>query len=179
VTAAILMAAHPMRLSAVIAIAVIGLAGCVDQPSDSLRSASPAPASQTSAEPTGTTTAPAIPARIEKWITLRVGDCLAGPPPVDPAVVTVTVVDCAQPHLAEVFLRANIPVDAAVTGIANQQCEAGLAQYTGLAANSTPFAISYLIDSEQDRTSNNPYPSTVICLLQDAQGQTRTTSARR
>ena len=94
-------------------------------------------------------------------------------------MVTVTVVDCAQPHLAEVFLRANIPVDAAVTGIANQQCEAGLAQYTGLAANSTPFAISYLIDSEQDRTSNNPYPSTVICLLQDAQGQTRTASARR
>ena len=65
------------------------------------------------------------------------------------------------------------------TGIANQQCEAGLAQYTGLAANNTPFAISYLIDSEQDRTSNNPYPSTVICLLQDAQGQTRTASARR
>jgi DUF4097 and DUF4098 domain-containing protein YvlB len=54
-----------------------------------LRSASPAPASQTSAEPTGTTTAPAIPARIEKWITLRVGDCLAGPPPVDPAAVEI------------------------------------------------------------------------------------------
>jgi hypothetical protein len=120
-----------------------------------------------------------MPARIEKWITLSVGDCLAGPPPVDPAVVTVTVVDCSQPHLAEVFLRANIPVDAAVTGIANERCEAGLMEYTGLAAPGTPFAISYLIDSEQDRTSNNPYPSTVICLLQDAQGQTRTASARR
>ena len=138
---------------------------------------------RTSRHPTGAqpsaTAAPAIPARIEKWITLSVGDCLAGPPPVDPAVVTVTVVDCAQPHLAEVFLRANIPVDAAVTGIANQRCEAGLTEYTGLAAPGTPFAISYLIDSEQDRTSNNPYPSTVICLLQDAQGQTRTASARR
>ena len=171
------MTAHPMRRAAGVAIAVASLAGCVGQQPDPSRSASPA--SPTSAEPTGATAAPAIPARIEKWITLRVGDCLAGPPPVDPAVVTVTVVDCAQPHLAEVFLRVNIPVDAAVTGIANQQCEAGLAQYTGLAANNPPFAISYLIDSEQDRTSNNPYPSTVICLLQDAQGQARTASARR
>ncbi len=178
-TAGTLRAARPLRLAAGIAIAAAGLAGCVGQPSDPSRSASPAPASPTSAEPTSATAAPAIPARIEKWITLSVGDCLAGPPPVDPAVVTVTVVDCSQPHLAEVFLRANIPVDAAVTGIANQRCEAGLMGYTGLAAPGTPFAISYLIDSEQDRTSNNPYPSTVICLLQDAQGQTRTASARR
>ena len=176
-TVGILMTAHPMRRAAGVAIAAASLTGCVGQQSDPSRSASTA--SPASAEPTSATAAPAIPARIEKWITLSVGDCLAGPPPVDPAVVTVTVVDCSQPHLAEVFLRANIPVDAAVTGIANQRCEAGLMEYTGLATAGTPFAISYLIDSEQDRTSNNPYPSTVICLLQDAQGQTRTASARR
>jgi hypothetical protein len=39
--------------------------------------------------------------------------------------------------------------------------------------------VTYLIDSGQDRTSNNPLPSTVICLLQSASGQPLTESARR
>jgi hypothetical protein len=119
----------------------------------------------------------AQPPRITKWIDLIEGDCLAEPPPTDPAVVTVTVVDCAGPHVAETFLRAEIPVDAALTGPADQQCQTGLPQYTGPAAAGR-YAISYLIDSEQDRTSNNPYPSTVICLLQSSTGQAMTGSAR-
>ena len=123
--------------------------------------------------------APTTPARTKKWIELQVGDCLAGLPSADPAVVTVTVVDCATPHLAEVYLRANIPVNAVLTGTADEQCGAGLMQYTGLAVNASPYTITYLIDSEQDRTSNNPYPSTVICLLAGAQGQSFTESARR
>jgi len=123
--------------------------------------------------------APTMAARTEKWIDLKAGDCLTGPPPTDPAVVTVTVVDCATPHLAEAYLRENIPVDTAVTGTANQQCETGLLQYTGSPLSGSPYTISYLIDSEQDRTSNNPLPSTVICLLQGAQGQSFTASARQ
>ena len=79
------------------------------------------------ASPASTT----MSARTEKWIDLEAGDCLAAPPSSDPAEVTVTVVDCATPHLAEVYLRANIPVDTAVTGTANQQCETGLLDYTG------------------------------------------------
>jgi len=118
-------------------------------------------------------------ARVEKWIDLKAGDCLAAPPSDDPAEVTVTVVDCATPHLAEAYLRADIPVDAAVTNNANQQCQAGFTQYTGLTQNGSQYTISYLIDSEQDRTSNNPLPSTVICLLQGAQGQSFTASAHR
>ena len=39
--------------------------------------------------------------------------------------------------------------------------------------------MTYLIDSNQDRTSNNPLPSTVICLLQSANGHPLTGSARR
>jgi hypothetical protein len=116
-------------------------------------------------------------ARMEKWIDLKAGDCLAGPPSTDPAEVTVTVVDCSTPHLAEAYLRADIPVDAAVTTTANQQCGAGFTQYTGLSVNGSPYTINYLIDSEQDRTANNPLPSTVICLLQSAQGQSLTQSA--
>jgi hypothetical protein len=128
------------------------------------------------------TTSPAsttISARTEKWIDLKAGDCLAAPPSSDPAEVTVTVVDCATPHLAEVYLRANIPVDTAVTGTANQQCETGLLDYTGAPLSGSGYSISYLIDSEQDRTSNNPLPSTVICLLQGAQGQSFTATARQ
>lgn len=149
-------------------------AGCVARP--------PEQTPAVTAQIPSTTAAPApstIPARTEKWIDLKVGDCLAAPPSSDPAEVTVTVVDCATPHLAEVYLRANIPVDTAVTGTANQQCETGLLDYTGAPLSGSAYTISYLIDSEQDRTSNNPLPSTVICLLQGAQGQSFTASARQ
>lgn len=146
----------------------------------------PTPTSSPSSTTTTTTTttnlaaAPATqPSRTARWVDLNAGDCLAEPPPTDPAVVIVTVVDCSAPHLAETYLRAALPVDAAVANIASQQCDAGFAQYTGRPLDNSGFTITYLIDSEQDRTSNNPYPSTVICLLQGADGQPMTGSARR
>ena len=115
---------------------------------------------------------------MQTWATLQPGDCLAEPPPTDPAVVTVTVVDCAGPHLAETFTRVGIPVDAALSENATAQCEAGFLTYTGRPSAGSGYTISYLIDSEQDRTSNNPLPSSVICLLQSAAGQALTGSAR-
>jgi hypothetical protein len=141
-------------------------------------------ASPTSAQaPVSTTTAVAAPSvaqgpRTEKWIDLELGDCLADPPPTDPSVITVSVVDCAIPHSAEVYLRADVEVNAAIADVADQQCGAGLPRYTGQAAGG-PFAMTYLIDSNQDRTSTNPLPSTVICLLQAANGGPLTGSARR
>ena len=131
--------------------------------------------SQAPIAPPAPTTAPA---RDERWTALQPGDCLAEPPPTDPAVVTVTVVDCAGPHLAETFQRVGIPVDAALSGTATAQCEAGFVAYTGRASGGSGYTITYLIDSDQDRTSNNPLPSTVICLLQSAGGQALTGSAR-
>ncbi len=128
--------------------------------------------SGSAASPT-TTQAP----RTKKWIDLQVGDCLADVPPTDPAVVEVTVVDCSQPHMAETFVRAPIPVDAALDGTANAQCETGFVEYTGRASAGGPYTVGYLIDSDQDRTGNIPLPSTVICLLQGAQGQSLTGSA--
>ncbi len=115
----------------------------------------------------------------EKWTALKAGDCMADAPPTDPAVVTVTLVDCATPHLAEAYLRADIPVDAALDGTANTQCETGFVEYTGGPSAGSRYTTTYLIDSDQDRTFNNPLPSTVICLLQDAQGQSLTGSAHR
>lgn len=137
------------------------------------------PAATTSASSTSAAALPATPtARTTKWIDLQPGDCLAAAPPTDPAVVMVTVVDCAGPHRAETFLRVRIPVDAALSDNAGRQCSEGLTQYSGGAAGAA-YAITYLIDSDQDRTSNNPYPSTVICLLQNPQGRPLTGSARR
>lgn len=153
-----------------VAAAVVTVTGCAK------------PASTPTAAPAATaSTAPVAPptssSHTAKWTDLKPGDCLSEPPPTDPAVVMVTVVDCATQHVAEVYLRAGIPVDTALSGTANAQCSAGLAQYTGMPAADS-YAITYLIDSDQDRTSNNPYPSTVICLLQRPQGQPLTGSTK-
>jgi len=115
----------------------------------------------------------------KKWFELQAGDCLADPPPTDPSVVTVSVVDCAIPHSAEVYLRAPVEVNAAIADVADRQCNAGFAQYTGQSVGGGPLVVTYLIDSNQDRTSNDPLPSTVICLLQAAKGGPLTGSARR
>ena len=70
-------------------------------------------------------------------------------------------------------------VNAAIADVANQQCATRFPQYTGQPLNGSPYAITYLINSNQDRTSANPTPSTVICLLQGSSGQELTGSARR
>lgn len=116
-------------------------------------------------------------AHTEKWIDLRTGECVTDLPPADGSRVNVTVVDCATAHLAEVYLRAPMAVDSAIATVANRDCAAGLAPYTGGAGGR--FSITYLIDSNQDRTGANPTPSTVICLLQSANGQPLTGSAHR
>jgi len=134
--------------------------------------------------PASTTTAvAAVPAtrssRSEKWIDLQVGDCLAELPPSDPSVVTVTVVDCSTTHAAEVYLRGPMAVNTAVGDVANQQCSEGFSQYAGRSINGSSFDVTYLIDSDQDRTSDNPAPSTVICLVYAADGRPLTKSVRR
>jgi hypothetical protein len=91
--------------------------------------------------------------------------------------VTVDLVDCAAPHQAEVYLLAPIAVNAAVTDVANHVCSAGVAPYTGQPASA--FAVTYLIDSRQDRTSDNPLPSTVICLIQGVDERPVTGSAHK
>ena len=158
-----------------IGVAITAAAGCGGSPDTT-------PTLTTTSPPTSTNTAVAAPAvqpRSVKWVDLQAGDCLADPPPADPAVVQVSVVDCGRPHLAETYLRAPIPVNAALDDVATRECATGLQRYTGAAATVGTYTTSYLIDSDQDRTSDNPYPSTVICLLQGVDGQSLTGSARR
>jgi hypothetical protein len=145
---------------------------------------SPVPTSATTS-PASTTTAVAEPPRVvatphtKAWVELQVGDCLADPPPSDPGVVTVGLVDCAQPHVAEVFSRVPLALNTALADVADRACAEGFAQYTGRPVDGSAFSLTYLIDSNQDRTSDNPNPSAVICLLQDANGQMTTGSAHR
>ena len=144
----------------------------------------PAATSMSPASTSAATTTVASPttsqnARVEKWIDLQVGECLADPPPTDPGVVTVSVVDCAVAHAAEVYLRADVEVDAAIADVADRECGAGLTRYTGQAVGGGPLAVTYLIDSNQDRTSANPLPSTVICVLTSPNGGPLKGSARR
>jgi hypothetical protein len=114
-----------------------------------------------------------------KWVDLKVGDCIAEVPAVDLGEVTVSLVDCAAPHAAEVYLRAPVQVNAAITDVANRACVAGFPEYTGRIVDGSPYTVTYLIDSNQDRTADNPLPSTVICLLQSASGDPLTESAHR
>ncbi|OJZ73284.1 hypothetical protein BRW65_13405 [Mycobacterium paraffinicum] len=127
----------------------------------------------------GSAAAAPITSHTVKWIDLQVGDCVADLPPIDLSRVTVTAVDCGTPHLAEVYLRGPLAVDKAVAIVANKDCNEGFAPYTGRSVDGSPFSITYLIDSNQDRTGADPTPSTVICLLQSANGQPLTGSARR
>ena len=144
----------------------------------------PAPSTSRISTTALTTTAVAAPPttrnpRSEKWIDLQVGDCLAELPSDDPSVVTVTVVDCATAHAAEAYLRGPLAVNAAIADVANRECASGFHRYTGQSVDGSPFAVTYLIDSDKDRTSDNPAPSTVICVLHAANGQPLTESARR
>ncbi|MGA9359194.1 MAG: hypothetical protein WBW75_14640 [Mycobacterium sp.] len=144
--------------------------------------APPAPAVPTRAAATAVTAVPVTGPRTEKWIDLKVGECVTDLPPADLSRVTVTVVDCGTAHLAEVYLRAPMAVDSAIANVANQDCAAGFASYTGQSAQSAqggPYSVTYLIDSNMDRTGATPMPSTVICLVQRANGQPLTGSVRR
>ena len=156
------------------------LAACATNEIHAGTTTPPAPALPTTAAATGVTAVSATPGpRTEKWIDLKVGECVTDLPPADLSRVTVTVVDCAAAHLAEVYLRAPMAVDTAITKVANRDCAAGFAPYTGQPVDGSPFSITYLIDSNQDRTGADPTPSTLICLLQAANGQPLTGSAHR
>jgi hypothetical protein len=162
--------------------AVALLSGCSANDLGSGKTSTSRTSTMAAAVPTTTAVAAPITGqgpRTEKWVDLKVGDCLADLPPTDLSVVTVTIVDCATAHKAEVYLRAPIGIDATVDDVANRECVGGFSQYTGRSIDGSTFAVTYLIDAAQDRTSSNPAPSTVICFLQAANGRPLTEPARR
>lgn len=121
--------------------------------------------------------------RTVKWIDLDVGQCIAELPKVELGEVTVTVVDCATPHKAETYFLAPVPVNAAIPEVADRECGAQFTKYTGKPINTSGLAVTWLVDSNQDRTTidptTGPSPSTVICLLAAVDGRPLSSSARR
>lgn len=175
---------HSLRaIAASLAIVAI-LSACADNTvatgttsgSDTSTTASSIPPTTTAAV---VTTPAEQEAQTKAWFDLEVGDCVSEVPAVDLGVVIVGIVGCATPHQAEVYLRVPIAVNAAIADVANTECAAGLPEYTGRPVAGGAFAVTYLIDSNQDRTRANPLPSTVICLLQAANGEPLMESARR
>jgi hypothetical protein len=161
-------------MSAICALALLPSCGSTD---------SAEPSTATSAAPASTGTTVAAPAttqgpRTKNWFDLKIGDCVTEIPAIETGVVTTTVVDCTAPHQAEVYLLAPLAVNTAVAEVANEKCVEGFVAYTGQSFNASPLLVSYLIDSNQDRTSDNPTPSTAICLLQAKNGEPLTESAR-
>jgi hypothetical protein len=139
-------------------------------------------AAPTSAPAAVSSTAPVVPPpsapQTKQWVDLQVGECVAEVPAVDVGEATVSVVDCSGPHQAEVYLLAPVAVNAAIADVADQACAKDVDQYTG--GDPEPaLSVTYLIDSKQDRTGAIPLPSTVICLLQAADGDALVESVRR
>ena len=161
--------------------AAAALSACsADTPAEG---SAPSPVPTSTAAATAPVAAEAAPPptrapQTRNWFDLDVGDCLTVLPRIDLGDVAVPVADCGTPHAAEVFLRAPVEVNAAIANVADHKCAAGLSRYTGR-SGSGAYSVTYLIDSNQDRTSNNPLPSTVICLLQSANDHPLTGSARR
>ncbi len=150
------------------------LASCASTDSDGTPAASQV---STAPPPIVLSPKPAGP-QSKNWFDLKVGDCLTEIPAVDTGAVTTTVVDCATPHLAEVFLLAPLAVNTAINQVAMDKCGKGFVDYTGQPFVGGPFAVTYLIDSNQDRTADNPTPSTAICFLRNANGEPLTESER-
>jgi hypothetical protein len=170
----------PYLAALVTALAVVSACGSNAGSGETAGRASTTPPAP-SVAPAATVAAPPMtlgPAT-HRWVDLKVGDCIAEVPAVDLGAVTVALVDCAAPHAAEVYQRAPLPVNAAVTEVANRECVAGLPDYIGVSFDASPYSVTYLIDSNQDRTSDNPLPSTVICLLQSSSGEPLVASAHR
>jgi hypothetical protein len=156
---------------------ILVLSSCASRGETPQASSSPSESGLSTPPPT---VAPStLPPRPKNWFDLAVGDCLTEIPAIDTGVVTTTVVDCATPHLAEVFLLAPLAVDTAIDEVALDRCATGFVDYTGRPADGDAFSVGYLIDSNQDRTANNPTPSTAICYLRSAGGEPLTGSTRR
>ena len=167
---------RPVTYASVAALAFSALAACSSNPTPAVDTTPEAAIvtapPEASLEPPASTPEPVS----KQWVDLAVGECVAEVPAVDVGEATVTVVDCASPHRAEVYLLAPVAVDAAIADVADRACAAGVDDYAGARSG---LSVTYLIDSKQDRTGAIPLPSTVICLLQSGGGEPLTGTVRR
>ena len=79
-------------------------------------------------------------------------------PAIDTGAVTTTVVDCATPHQAEVYLLAPLAVNTAIDQVANEKCAKGFVDYTGTAVQRRSFRgdVSDRLEPGSDREQSHP-----------------------
>ena len=108
--------------------------------------------------------APAGP-QTKNWFDLKAGDCLTEIPAVDTGAVDNHGRRLRDAASGGGLSARAVAVNTAINQVAMEKCAKGFVDYTGQPFVGGPFAVTYLIDSNQDRTANNPTPSTAICFL--------------
>jgi Septum formation len=118
-------------------------------------------------------------------VALKVGDCFDQTPSVDAngnGIVVDSIVDCAQPHDAEVYLVFDYPGspdaypgDEAIGSLQQTRCQAAFEAYVGKDPDLSSYTINY---RRPDVDSWSSGDRSIACLIEDASGGQLTGSAR-
>jgi hypothetical protein len=116
---------------------------------------------------------------------LKVGNCFNRTPAVDANgdnVVGNTLIDCAQPHDAEVYLVFDVapgpsgyPGDEAIGTLQQTRCDAAFVGYVGKDPGLSRYTIDYVRPDSGTWSSGD---RTIACLIEDASGGQLTGSAK-
>jgi Septum formation len=123
-----------------------------------------------SADGSAETTSPE--AEDETVFALEVGDCLAADPTGE-QVSEVPTVDCAEPHVSEVFHTTAIdaeelPSAAEIEGIVEEECFAEFESFVGMAYESSALEVMFLQPSDESWEQGD---RELVCMITDPAGQ--------
>ncbi|HZM29883.1 MAG TPA: septum formation family protein [Acidimicrobiales bacterium] len=109
----------------------------------------------------------------ETVFALEVGDCLASDPTGE-TVSEVPMVDCAEPHVSEVFHTTAIdaeelPSAADIEGIVQEECFAQFESFVGMAYEESALEITFLQPSDESWEQGD---RELVCMITDPAGQT-------
>jgi hypothetical protein len=111
---------------------------------------------------------------------LKVGDCFNGASTGD--VADVKVIDCAQPHDAEVFSAfpypdapSDYPGAAPVKALAESTCKTNFASFVGISYDNSAFGLSYLQPTAESWKTGD---RTIDCLITSGDTTQLTGSAK-
>ena len=177
------MIARPLARAAagvLLAAAVLGVSAC----SSSTTPGSPSAAPAAAGSPTPAAAAPTSAGPTEQSVLdLEVGQCINPPGGQDQAdlISSVTVVDCAEPHLGEIFSLPQLPDGAfpgtdAVQGSAEELCtNQDFETYVGVPYQESEIFSSPLVPTEETWAQGD---REVACLLVNEEGTETTGSLR-
>lgn len=108
----------------------------------------------------------------ETVLALEVGDCLASDPTGE-TVSEVPTVDCAEPHVSEVFHTTAIeaeelPSAAEIEGIVQEECFAEFESFVGMAYEESALEVIFLQPSDESWEQGD---RELVCMITDPAGQ--------